>query len=126
VTLVLIGAAALQACGSAPDPAPPRAQDTYLSLEECAADWGRPEYCERQDLTTNAGRSTYYHGPSYYVPYRDAAQAEARDEARRSGAGIGGGAPSNRSIGRTTLSAPASGTSRGGFGSSARMFSGGG
>jgi hypothetical protein len=127
VTLVLIGAAALQGCGTEPDPGP-RAQDTYLSLEDCAADWGRPEYCDRQQVTTGAGTSTYYHGPAYYPAYRDSAQAEARDAARRSGSSLAANSPSNRSIGRTTLSAPSSssgGTARGGFGSSARSFSGG-
>src|SRR2546423_229794 len=84
VTLVLIGAAALQGCGSEPDTAQ-RAQDTYLSLDECAADWGRPEYCERQQVTTGAGTSTYFHGPIYYPPYRDSAQVQARDAARRAG-----------------------------------------
>ena len=36
VTLVLIGAATLQACGSEPD-TNVRAQDTYTSLDECGA-----------------------------------------------------------------------------------------
>src|SRR5262245_4075046 len=125
ITLVLIGAAALQGCGTEPDTTP-RAQDTYLSLDDCAADWGRPEYCERQDVSTSAGRSTFFHGPVYFPPYRDSAQAEARDAARRAGgAPLVSDAPSNRSIGRTTLSAPSGGspTARGGFGSSARTFS---
>jgi uncharacterized protein YgiB involved in biofilm formation len=126
VTLVLIGAATLQACGSEPD-TNVRAQDTYTSLDECAADWGRPEYCERREVTTGAGTSTYYHGPIYIPPLRDSAQAQAREAARRSGVPIASDAPSNRSIARSTLSAPSSSTtSRGGFGSSARSFSGGG
>ena len=127
VTLVLIGAAALNGCGNEPDP-PQRAQDTYMSLDECAADWGRPDNCERQQITTGAGTSTYYHGPIYYPAYRDTAQVEARDAARRAGSQIASDAPSNRAIGRTTLGAPSSSstTSRGGFGSSARSFSSGG
>jgi len=126
VTLVLIGAAALQGCGTELDTTQ-RAQDTYLSLDDCAADWGRPEYCERQQVTTGAGTSTYFHGPMYYPPFRDSAQTQARDEARRAGLTQASGTPTNRSIGRTTLGSPAaSGTSRGGFGSSARLFSGGG
>lgn len=126
VTLVLIGAAALSGCGSEPDPAQ-RAQDTYMSLDECAADWGRPDYCERQQITTGAGSSTYYHGPIYFPGNRDSAQYEAREAARRTGAQIASDAPSNRSIGRTTLGAPSSSgtTSRGGFGSSSRSFSSG-
>jgi hypothetical protein len=126
VTLVLIGAAALQGCDSEPDTTQ-RAQDTYMSLDECAADWGRPEHCERQQVSTGAGTSTFFHGPIYYPPYRDAAQAEAREAARRAGTPLASDAPSNRSIGRTTLgSLSSSPTARGGFGSSARTFSGGG
>lgn len=137
VTLVLIGAAALTACGSEPET--PRARDTYASLDECAADWGRPDNCEQQVINTNAGRSTYFHGPVYYAPFRDTAQQEARDEARRTGGGYYGGGggggsafaqndgPSNRSIGRSTVAPSASTTTaRGGFGSSARGFSSGG
>jgi uncharacterized protein YgiB involved in biofilm formation len=125
VTLVLVGAATLQACGTEPD-STVRAQDTYTSLDECAADWGRPEYCERQDVTTGAGTSTYYRGPIYIPPLRDSAQTQAREAARRSGVQIASDAPSNRAIARTTLSSPSgSTTSRGGFGSSARSFSGG-
>ena len=127
VTLVLIGAAALQGCGSEPDTLP-RAQDTYLSLDECAADWGRPDYCERQDMTTAAGSSTYFRGPVYFPSNRDAAQVEARDAARRTGMFVSSDAPSNRSVGRATLSTSSAsgGTTRGGFGSSAHLFSGGG
>jgi len=126
VTLVLIGAAALQACGTEPDTAP-RAQDTYLSLDECAADWGRPDYCERQEVSTPAGTSTFYRGPIYFSTNRDAAQAEARDTARRAGSFIASDAPSNHAVSRAILtpSAAHGGTSRGGFGSTARFFSGG-
>jgi hypothetical protein len=126
VTLVLIGAATLQGCGPDPDTTQ-RTQDTYLSLDDCAADWGRPDYCERQQVTTGAGTSTYFHGPIYYPAYRDSAQVQAREAARQSGAQIASDAPSNRSIGRSTFGSTTSGsTSRGGFGSSARTFSGGG
>ena len=125
VTLVLIGAAALHGCGG--DPEPPRTRDTYLTLDDCAADWGRPDYCERQQMTTGAGSSTFFHGPVYYTPFRDTAQQEARDEARRSGMSLSSESPSNRAIGRTSVAPSASGTTaRGGFGSSARGFSGGG
>ncbi len=137
VTLVLIGAAALSACSGEPET--PRARDTYLTLDDCTADWGRPDYCEKQQVTTSAGTSTFFHGPVYYVPYRDTAQTEARDEARRSGFVSGGGGggssslwrepatSSNRSIGRTSVSPSSAGTTaRGGFGSSARGFSSGG
>jgi uncharacterized protein YgiB involved in biofilm formation len=125
VTLVLIGAAALTACGAEPET--PRARDTYLTLDDCAADWGRPDYCERQQVTTGAGSSTYFHGPTYFMPYRDVAQAEARDQAQRAGAAALREGPSNRSVGRTAVAPSSAGsTARGGFGSSARGFSSGG
>lgn len=125
VTLVLIGAAALTGCSSEPET--PRARDTYLTLDDCAADWGRPDYCERQQVTTSAGSSTYFHGPTYFVPFRDSAQAEARDGARRLGIAPSAEGPSNRAIGRTSVAPSSAGsTSRGGFGSSARGFSSGG
>ena len=126
VTLVLIGAAALQGCGQELD-TQDRARDTYVSLDDCAADWGRPEYCEQQQVTTGAGSSTYFRGPIYFPSYRDSAQAEARNTARQAGVPIASDAPSNHSIARTTLAASAAGSAgRGGFGSSARFFSGGG
>ncbi|HUL68318.1 MAG TPA: hypothetical protein VLW55_27225 [Burkholderiaceae bacterium] len=125
VTLVLIGAAALQGCGPDIDTTQ-RAQDTYLSMDDCAADWGRPEYCERQQVTTAAGTSTYFRGPFYHPSYRDSAQIEARDAARQAGVQVASSTPTNRSIGRTVGSSAGGTTSRGGFGSSARTFSGGG
>ena len=125
VTLVLIGAAALQGCGPELDTTQ-RAQDTYLSMDDCAADWGRPEYCERQQVTTPAGTSTFFRGPFYYPSYRDSAQIEARDAARQAGVQVASSAASNRSIGRTVSSSTGGTTSRGGFGSSAHTFSGGG
>jgi uncharacterized protein YgiB involved in biofilm formation len=125
VTLVLVGAAALTACSSEPET--PRARDTYMTLEDCTADWGRPEYCEKQQITTGAGSSTFFHGPTYFAPYRDVAQTEARDEARRAGFSAAREGPSNRSIGRTSVAPASMGTTaRGGFGASARGFSSGG
>jgi len=121
VTLVLIGTAALHACGEAD--MTPRARDTYLSQDECAADWGRPERCERQEMTTGAGHSVFFRGPVYYEPYRDQAQAEAREAARRAGASVADTAPTNRSVGRTAIVSPGGTTKRGGFGSFARRLS---
>lgn len=123
ITLVLIGAAALQGCSPASD-TQPVARDDYQSLEDCAADWGRPESCERQQLTTNAGSSTYWRGPMYFPGNRWGAQRQARDDAVRSGAAQLTDGPSNRSIRSTTTprSTTSSPTARGGFGTSARSF----
>jgi hypothetical protein len=124
VTLVLAGAAALQGCGLAPD-STPRAQDTYLSLEECQADWGRPEHCERQEIRTGAGPSTYFRGPAYYEPDRERAQRQAHEAARRAGVAVPDERPGNRSVGRVAAapSARTFGTARRGFGATARTFS---
>lgn len=124
ITLVLIGAAALQGCSPATE-TQPVSRDDYQSLEDCAADWGRPEHCERQQVSTNAGSSTYWRGPTYFANDRWGAQRQARDQAARTGAPsqLADG-PSNRSIGTTTATRPSSSpTARGGFGSSSRSFS---
>ncbi len=112
ITLVL-AAAALQGCS--PDPASELVRDHYNSREECAADWGRPDWCEQTARGSSGGY--YFRGPSYYAGVREAAQREARTQA-----GIGAQPPSNHSISR----APAGSTVRGGFGAMARGFSGGG
>jgi uncharacterized protein YgiB involved in biofilm formation len=125
ITLVLIGAAALQGCSPSTE-TQTVARDDYQSLEDCAADWGRPEQCERQQLTTNAGSSTYWRGPMYFPGNRWSAQRQARDEALRAGVSAPQQAdgPSDRSIRSTTTtrSTASSPTSRGGFGSSARSY----
>ena len=139
ISLVLIGTAALAGCARNEPPAVPTARDNYLNLSECTADWGRPEYCERQELTTNAGNTVFVRGPAYCPDDRIGAQRQARDEARRAGvAGVSNELGTNRSIGRTTTlgssalgRGPASGATsgaatnpvaRGGFGSTGRSF----
>ncbi len=59
VTLVLIGAAALSACGDAPST---NRRAAYATREECLADWGDPKDCEEQ-AAQGAARSRSY-GPS--------------------------------------------------------------
>ncbi len=86
ISLVLIGTAALAGCARNEPPAVPTARDNYLNLADCAADWGRPESCERQELTTNAGNTVFFRGPTYFPDDRTGAQRQARDEARRAGA----------------------------------------
>jgi uncharacterized protein YgiB involved in biofilm formation len=116
IALVLIGTAALPAC----TPAPPRVvHDRYASLEDCSADWGRPEVCDRDNDShgwSGTGPRIAYRGPSYPDGDRGQAQYEARREAYRVGA-LDAAAPSpgNRAIEQAV-------PSRGGFGSSARFF----
>jgi len=118
ITLVLAGTAAVLSTlqGCSPGSAPQLVQDHYNSREECAADWGRPDWCEQTARPGSSG-GHYFRGPSYYAGARDDAQNEARARA-----GLGPQAATNRSISRT----PAGSTARGGFGASARGFSGGG
>jgi len=116
IVLVLIGTAALPGC----TPGPRAVHDRYASLEDCSADWGRPEVCEQDDDRRSGwgggATPTWYRGPSYPEGDRGQAQSEARREALRFGA--------------LDLSAPASAShaieqavpSRGGFGSSAHFF----
>lgn len=113
ISLVLIGSASLLGgCGPAPQERALR--DHYGSVEDCAADWGRPENCEPA-YAGSSGGGYIFRGPAYHGAYRN----DAQDEARRQ-AGKAGLAPSDRSISR--VAAPA-GTARGGFGSSARGYS---
>jgi hypothetical protein len=112
ISLVLVGAAMLQGCG--PDLSQSLTQDNYRSLEDCQADWGRPEWCERVPDTRS--RSGFlYRGPSYSVGSRAAAQSAT-------GGHAASGTSSNRSLG----SSAAHSTARGGFGASAHAHSGGG
>lgn len=143
ITLVLIGsAAALAAC--APDAPPTYQRDHYLSLQDCEADWGRPEACEPASgnaLAANGGGGSasggtgggggyYFRGPIYSTGYRNDAQTAWREMARADGRPVASLAPSDRSVARSGPAsrpvASGSSTSRGGFGSSARSFSSGG
>ena len=117
ISLMLIGAAALGGCG--PAPAPTMARDHYGSLDDCAADWGRPEACDRVQSSGYPGGGWIFRGPAYAVDNRAAARAEAFDEAQRFGRpGLGDSSRQGRSIGRAVEP-----TVRGGFGARARSFS---
>jgi hypothetical protein len=118
ITLVLAGATMLQGCSL--DPASDLVRDHYTTREECAADWGRPDWCEQTQRAGSSG-GYYFRGPAYYAGTRDNAQNEARTKS-----GLGSLAPSNRSISRSLSPTTAGSTARGGFGASARGFSGGG
>ena len=64
VTLVLLGAAALAACGQEEDTL---RRDLYSSKEDCVRDWGDELKCEKQPATGYASgfHSGYWYGPSY-------------------------------------------------------------
>ena len=118
ITLVLIGSAAM--ARDLDSRITELVSDHYASREECAADWGAPEYCERVNVTgaSSSGGHVYFRGPTYYPGSRDRLQQQIRE-----GMGQRGLAPSDRAVARSTLPAA---TSRGGFGTSARSFSSGG
>ena len=122
ITLVLIGSATLSAC--APEVAPNYQRDHYTSIEECAADWGRPQDCEPSPGSPYGGGSGYFfRGPMYMPGFRDDAQFAAREQARQEGVAIADGRLSNRAVG--TSGSRSGSTQRGGFGSSSRFSSGG-
>jgi uncharacterized protein YgiB involved in biofilm formation len=95
VTLVLIGVAALSACGSEND----RRQDIYATREDCLADWGnKPQDCTPA-TDPNHSRRGYWYGPSYGYHSRTGSSWSSFHGS------------SGRSIGHSSVS-------RGGFGSS--------
>lgn len=76
VTLVLIGAAALNGCGDG-NVAGRRAQ--YPSKEACLADWGDPGECEQQ-VAPRSGSSSgshFYWGPSRSSPSRSGSSSSS-------------------------------------------------
>jgi hypothetical protein len=112
ISLVLIGSVA--AAGCAPDQ-PASLRDHYASAEECAVDWGAPDYCERTEDTARGGGVFFWRGPTYLAGTRGQLQQNLRGVSGQPGL-----APTDRSIARSTAPSP---TARGGFGSSARGFS---
>src|SRR5450755_4185175 len=64
VTLVLLGAAALAACGQEDDTL---RRDVYTSREDCVHDWGDELKCENQPAAASAfgHYSSFWYEPSY-------------------------------------------------------------
>jgi len=64
VTLVLLGAAALTACGQEDETL---RRDLYSNKEDCVRDWGDELKCEKPAATGYASgfHSGYWYGPSY-------------------------------------------------------------
>ncbi|HET9025312.1 MAG TPA: hypothetical protein VFN64_12115 [Burkholderiaceae bacterium] len=117
ITLVLIGAAALGGCG--PREVPATARDHYASLDDCAADWGRPEACDRVQSSGYPAGAFIFRGPPYAVDNRAAARQQAYDEAARAGrSGLVDPSRQGRAIGSAIEP-----TARGGFGARSRSFS---
>lgn len=112
VTLVLVGASALSACGPSSQSTDTMRRDMYASKADCMQDWGAdPAKCEpaKSSSTTRTGGSHYW-GPAYTRgSYGSSSGTHAEgttSEAR----------PGSRSIGTTHVS-------RSGFGSSSTSHS---
>jgi uncharacterized protein YgiB involved in biofilm formation len=116
ISLVLIGST-LAGCGQE---APRLARDHYATLEDCAADWGRPDQCDRVQSSGYPGGMFVFRGPPYPLSAREDARGTALAEAQRAGRS-GDPARQGRSIGQALEA-----TTRGGFGASARSYSAGG
>ena len=102
LTLVLIGAAALQACGDDET----ETRDVYRTRADCQRDWGDDTAkCQTVSSGPHAG---YFYGPSY--GYGRSGASTGSTLAPRSG---------SHAVGSTSVS-------RGGFGSSASAHSSGG
>ena len=108
VTLVLVGASALSACGQSPSAADTMRRDMYTSKADCMKDWGAdPAKCEpAKSSSTRTGTSgSHYWGPAYshgtYGSGRNSLSDGATSEAR----------PGSRAMGTAHVS-------RSGFGSS--------
>jgi uncharacterized protein YgiB involved in biofilm formation len=116
ITLVLIGAAALAGCSQE---APKMARDHYATLEDCAADWGRPENCDRVQSSGYGAVPFIFRGPAYAMNSRPAARGEAIEEAQRAGrSGLVDPSRQGRAIGSAMEP-----TARGGFGTRSRSYS---
>ncbi|MGH6608858.1 MAG: hypothetical protein ACRECQ_01235 [Burkholderiaceae bacterium] len=116
---MLISTAALAACS---EQTASNQRDQYASLEDCAADWGRPEHCEPVRSSGVPGGFLFW-GLPYAAGLRESARVNALNDARRSGGAVVDPSRQGRVIGKATVPSP---TARGGFGSSSRSFSVGG
>jgi len=96
VGLALI-AAGLSGCSEEPGPL---VRDHYATLEDCAADWGRPGNCDRVQSSGYSGGMVVFRGPAY--------PQNARESARRDAV-----AADNRSGGTGSLDSPRQGRSIG-------------
>lgn len=112
VTLVLLGAAALAACGQDEDTL---RRDVYVNKEDCIQDWGDELKCEMQPGpgSTSGGRSGYWYGPSY-----GSGQYGSSQRSEPAGT-VGQARPGSHAVGTSHVS-------HGGFGASGAAHGSGG
>lgn len=112
ITLVLLGAAALAACGQDDETA---RRDLYASKEDCLKDWGDELKCEEGPAAqgSRGGHGSYFYGPMYRP-----GQFGSHSVSRPAGT-VDAARPGSRSVGTTHVT-------RGGFGGSGHAHSGGG
>jgi len=96
VGLALV-AAGLSGCGKEPGPL---VRDHYATLEDCAADWGRPGNCDRVQSSGYSGGMFVFRGPAYPQNARESARRDAGAEPDRPGrAGAPDASRQGRAIG---------------------------
>jgi hypothetical protein len=112
VTLVLLGAAALAACGQ--EDATLR-RDIYSSKEDCIQDWNDELKCEQQPASGSASR---FHSGYWYGPYYRSGQYGSSSRSEQAGA-VSPARPGSHSVGTGHVS-------HGGFGGSGAAYHSGG
>lgn len=110
ITLVLMGAAALAACGQNGQ------RDVYASKQDCVKDWGDETKCESAPASAGSGRTHsgggFFWGPMY-------AGSRWGSGGSSTSSSLSPARSGSRAIGSSSIS-------RGGFGSGASSHSSGG
>lgn len=94
---IALVAAGLSGCSEQPGPL---VRDHYATLEDCAADWGRPGNCDRVLSSGYAGGKVVFRGPAYPQNARESARRDVgATDARSEGVGPPDATRPGRSIG---------------------------
>jgi putative membrane protein len=75
-------AVGLSGCSEVPGPL---VRDHYATLEDCAADWGRPGNCDRVQSSGYSGGMVVFRGPAYPQNARESARRDAMAAGDRPG-----------------------------------------
>jgi hypothetical protein len=137
VPLLMLGAATVLAgCDGASSLPEPEAQNYYETVEDCRSDWGDGDWCKKPPASGGSssigtGSSSGVYGPRYYWDHSSGRPMVVEGgvaRAVRSGAASYGAPSHARGVSALSVShgTSAHSISRGGFGSTAHGFSGGG